>query len=453
MPGRILIADDRASRRILLKAQLSATAQDVVQAASGAELLAAAAKTAPDLVVISDSLPDESGAALCQRLRAGRGGAGVPVILIGRCDSRAARIAALRSGADAVLEPQPGAGLLQAWARSLLRRRAAEQELARDSAPAFGFAEAPAPALTPPGEVALIAPGAAAGLAWKQALSPLIRDRITLLSPDMALHGLCPTAPPDAIVIAGCSGDMLRLVSNLRCRSETLRSAILVVQDAPGEERAEMALDLGVSDLVETGFDAEEMALRLRRALARKAQSDSTRLALKDGLRMAVTDPLTGLWNRRYALRVLESMPEGDRPADASFAVMVLDLDRFKQVNDRHGHAAGDAVLVEVARRMQRCLRHHDVLARIGGEEFLAVIRGCDVVQARRAAERLRRAVSARPIALPGNAGALHITMSAGLVVCDGAEAPATLIDRADRALYVAKADGRDQVTMSQHAA
>ncbi|MDJ0629524.1 MAG: diguanylate cyclase [Rhodobacter sp.] len=450
MPGRILIVDDLATNRIFLQARLSAAAYDIAQATNGAEALQAAAQRPPDLVILSSTLPDFGAAELCDRLRSAPGTGTVPIVVAGSGQDPRIRMSMLKAGADAVLGPRPGIDLFKARIRNLLHRQAAERELVRDDAPAFGFAEAPAPALAPPGQVALIAPDAAQGVLWKQSLAPLIRDRITLMGPGSALAEVNPSAPPDAFVIAGGSDAGLQLITDLRSRSETLRSAILLVADGADADRAVMALDLGISDLVDTGFEAAEMALRLRREMARKTRNDRTRAALKDGLRLAAIDPLTGLYNRRYAVRAMDLIIDGP---DEPFAVMVLDLDRFKQVNDRYGHAAGDAVLTAVAQRMQTCLRREDVLARIGGEEFLAVIRNCDVAQAKRAAERLRRVVCDRQVVLPGDAGNVTVTLSVGLVMGGRADPAATLISRADRALYAAKADGRNQVAMARHAA
>ena len=164
-----------------------------------------------------------------------------------------------------------------------------------------------------------------------------------------------------------------------------------------------------------------------------------------------------GLHNRRYGLNHLAGIAEAARIEDESFAVMVVDLDRFKAVNDRWGHPAGDAVLVEVARRLADNIRAGDLLARIGGEEFLIALPGADLPEARAVAERLCNVVKDHPIALPGG-GALTITTSIGLAVSQAGEplqreAVQMVIDRADRALMSSKSSGRNQVTVDRSAA
>jgi len=460
MAGRIIFADDMATNRILLKARLGAAAYTAIQASSAANLQELAMTSDPDLILISDRFDGVAGIELCSALRTASGAVPVPIVLLCDDTGRAARIAALRAGADAVLPRMPDDALLRARIRNLLRRRAADQELARaGSQEAYALAEPEQAAFTPPSQIALIAPSLADGMKWRNALATRLRDRIVVIDPSQAMNALNREPPPDAVVIAerpGAPGEAMQILSELGSRSDTLRSATVVVQARPDRERGIRALDLGVGDLVEDGFDAAEMALVLRRELARKARNDTRRAALQDGLRLAATDPLTGLYNRRFAMsqlsRILARTPEsGER-----FALLAMDLDRFKRINDDYGHAAGDAVLVEVAERLLACLRRDDFLARIGGEEFLGVIRNCELEAASLAAERLRRAISERPIALPDGKGEVKVTMSIGLLICGGAgrvQDAARLIDLADQGLYSAKTGGRNQVTICASAA
>ena len=160
---------------------------------------------------------------------------------------------------------------------------------------------------------------------------------------------------------------------------------------------AEVAFDLGAHDLVAHGIPAEELALRLSRLLARKRDADALRASVQDGLRLSMIDSLTGLHNRRYGMAQLAAIADISRRTGQEYAVMVVDLDRFKSVNDRWGHAAGDAVLIEVAARLNRNLRDGDLLARIGGEEFLIALPETSLADARGIAERLCHAIEESP--------------------------------------------------------
>jgi two-component system, cell cycle response regulator len=264
---------------------------------------------------------------------------------------------------------------------------------------------------------------------------------------------------PDAFLIEADRAtvpDALRLLAELRSRSQTRNAAICLQLPHDLAEEATVALDLGASDVVSTAVETRELGLRLRRMIARKREGDRVRASLRDGLRLAMVDPLTGLFNRRYALRRLAEIADEAMTREQPFAVMVLDLDRFKQINDQLGHAAGDAVLTEVGRRLAANIRPGDLLARIGGEEFLIALPGADLSLAKPVAERLCATIEQEPFVLR-EAGPVRLTASVGLAIRMhddhiGEEVDAT-IERADQALLGAKSSGRNQVRISRSAA
>ena len=161
----------------------------------------------------------------------------------------------------------------------------------------------------------------------------------------------------------------------------------------------------------------------------------------------ALYDRLTGLYRREVVLDALSREIRRSARMHQPLAVIMLDVDRFKRINDTMGHQAGDRVLTEVGRRMGEAGRVVDWLGRYGGEEFIAVLASTDKGGARQAAERLRRAVAALPIATGRTART--ITLSAGVAAYEGGEewpTPEQLIGAADEALYRAKGAGRDRV-------
>jgi len=189
--------------------------------------------------------------------------------------------------------------------------------------------------------------------------------------------------------------------------------------------------------------------------LKAKQEADALRKTVETGLEAAITDPLTGLFNRRYAMPHMSRLSEQSRRSGRQFAIMVLDLDHFKDINDKHGHAAGDDILKQVAHRLQDNMRAVDLLARIGGEEFLVAIPNSDLVHARTAAERLRRLVGATPYYVGEDRREVRVTMSVGVSLSDGREATdmvddlGSMVSAADHALYAAKSGGRNQVSLS----
>jgi two-component system cell cycle response regulator len=160
-----------------------------------------------------------------------------------------------------------------------------------------------------------------------------------------------------------------------------------------------------------------------------------------------VIDPLTGLNNRRYFTSHMTSLlgQVGVRRRD--LALLILDIDHFKAINDTYGHDAGDEVLVEFANRLRRWVRGIDLVCRLGGEEFVIVMPETDVALGRRIAERLRESIGGEPFTVAGGRHRLTVTVSIGMTALRESDgSPEALLKRADEALYRAKREGRDRV-------
>lgn len=465
MVGKILIVDDVATNRIVLKVKLGAACYQALLAVNGQNGLKLAEEERPDLILLdlslSDRTPGMSGLETLVALRASAHTAEIPVLALGLAEQPELSLAALRAGADDVMmKPLPDA-LLMARIRNLMRSRETLAELGERGATLreIGLAEAPAP-FTVPGTVALVGDRPEVALRWRTQLGTRLPDRLVPLTRGEALAESGRGLVPDIFVIdAGLGGPAggVRLMSELRSRPATRHAAILLLQAAPSAQEQAMAYDMGANDVQPADGDPQELALRLSRLMARKREADRLRNSVQDGLRLAVIDPLTGLYNRRYALPRLSTIAARAQAGGASFAVMVIDLDLFKSVNDRWGHAAGDAVLVEIAHRLTDNLRGSDLVARLGGEEFLVALPDVSLTEARATAERLCRMVQGHPVRLPDGTQ-LRVTVSIGLTVGQAADmghfdAVASLVDRADQALLAAKAGGRNQVIFSRSAA
>jgi two-component system cell cycle response regulator len=243
--------------------------------------------------------------------------------------------------------------------------------------------------------------------------------------------------------------DGLRLCSHLRSQEKTRQTPILLVADDGDLKRTAKGLELGANDYLVKPIDRNELLARVRTQIRRKRYQDRLRSNYEESLSMALTDSLTGLFNRRYLnvhlQRVLSRIGEARKPVGA----IMFDIDFFKKVNDTYGHAVGDEVLKEVASRVSRNLRNFDMVARYGGEEFVIVMPDATVESAATVAERLRIRIAGEPFKVSDPVGQISITISLGVTGTDNRhESPDALIKRADLALYQAKNKGRNCVVI-----
>lgn len=240
--------------------------------------------------------------------------------------------------------------------------------------------------------------------------------------------------------------DGLTLCRILKGAEET-RFTHVVMLSARGETEAKVTgLETGADDYLVKPVEPVELKARVRVGL--RLQKALLDLAAKNEIleKLALTDPLTGLANRRAFQEALEAEVARSGRHGRPASLLFLDLDRFKTVNDEHGHAAGDEVLSGFSAVLRRGCRRGDLAARIGGEEFAVLLPMTGRVPATLVAERIRRATEAYPLGLTVS---VPVTVSVGVASTEELpEAPeaAGLLRRADAALYRAKADGRNRV-------
>jgi two-component system, cell cycle response regulator len=225
---------------------------------------------------------------------------------------------------------------------------------------------------------------------------------------------------------------------------------LVTAKDKPHDVVA--GLDAGADDYLTKPFDVEEFRGRVR-AGKRVLELQEALLHAHQALQFqAEHDPLTCLWNRGAIFKVLEREAQRSRRTGEALGVIMADLDHFKEINDTHGHLVGDAVLHEVGCRLATAVRSYDWVGRYGGEEFLIIVPGCDAAGLDASAERLRQAVSESPFET--GKGSLAVTLSVGVVSAKPRKLETldcvALLRAADKALYAAKANGRNRIASVQ---
>ncbi|MBV9506828.1 MAG: diguanylate cyclase [Acidobacteriia bacterium] len=240
--------------------------------------------------------------------------------------------------------------------------------------------------------------------------------------------------------------DGVELCRNLRASGIEPYTYILLVTARTDSKDLVEAMDAGADDYLKKPFSALELRARLR-AGQRIIELQEQLLIAREALRMRAThDGLTGLLNRSAIMETLRAELERSAREPKALSILMLDLDRFKQINDTYGHLAGDAILREASARMKATVRSYDSVGRYGGEEFLLVLPGCNSVGALALSERIRQCIAATRV--PIGEQEITVTCSIGCA-SQSAEIPCdadSLLRLADRALYDAKNNGRNRV-------
>lgn len=359
---------------------------------------------------------------------------GTPVILLNDNATAAAREAAFQAGAADVLPRQVSSDLLVARAMRLVTMNAIQVEAIRLGQSAIMASSLPTQ--RPAARVFHLRPPGARALSnaddW---------DLDEFETPQALLTAAAPQWP-DVIALPGA--EAVRLLPGLLSRRGALNTQFVAIETP--DAACAHCLSLGAADAIPMGVNAGEIAARIS-ALATEAQDiDRAHSHLRAGLDMSYNDALTGLRNRRFFDQRFHGLFQRAQLLRQPLSVLMFDIDNFKLVNDQHGHAAGDAVLREFARRLRANVRAQDLVTRYGGEEFVVTTPQADMNVAINAAERVRAAIAAPGFQL--NAGiAATVTVSVGVATISPDDNRAEdMLARADAALFSAKGLGRNRV-------
>jgi two-component system cell cycle response regulator len=452
MTARVLVVDDVPANVKLMEARLSAEYFDVTTAYSGADALAICERAECDIVLLDVMMPDMDGFEVCEKLKSNPATHHIPVVMVTALDQPADRVRGLEAGADDFLTKPVTDVALISRVRSLARLKMVTDELRMRAVTSkeIGIQSAEREAVTETGRQGRV-------LIVDDRKSSFERMMKTLSSE----HTVAAEADPNEALFHAAEGnydllivslgmqnfDGLRLCSQVRSLERTRSLPILAVAEADNNQRLVRGLEIGINDYLIRPIDKNEMLARVRTQIKKKRYTERLRDNVQMSIEMAITDALTGLFNRRYMETHLATLVEQAAARGKPIAVLVVDIDYFKTVNDSHGHDAGDDVLHEFALRIRKAIRNIDLACRYGGEEFVIVMPETDLAVATMVAERLRRRIASEPFTVQNGARALDITISIGIAALDGVgDNAAAILKRADTALYRAKRDGRNRV-------
>ncbi len=453
MTALILVVDDVPANVKLLEAKLSSEYYDVVTACDGYEALEQMKQHKPDLVLLDIMMPGMDGFEVCTLMKADIDISHIPVVMVTALSDVSDRVRGLDVGADDFISKPINDTALFARVKSLIRIKVLLDELRlRDkTGKEVGVISEEENSFTADvsgAHVVLIEDDIVQSRHVVERLEASYKvDHY--YDPQEGFEALKQDVSPDVIVISTLltDADGLRMAAQLKNIDRLRNVPIVVLVDEEEQHIVLKGLELGINDYLSVPVELNEMAARLKTQIRRKKYQDALRANYQASVSMAITDSLTGLYNRHFLDAHLQNIVNQSLATRKPFSMMILDMDHFKQVNDTYGHDVGDEILVELAKRMVASIRSSDLAARIGGEEFMVLMPETDMLDAYRTADRMRSQIANTPFPVSHEVGAITKTISIGVSELQmNQDNAGALIKRADNALYEAKNGGRNRV-------
>jgi two-component system cell cycle response regulator len=450
MTARVLVVDDILANVRLLEAKLAAEYFEVVTAMNGVDALESVQRTNPDIVLLDVMMPGIDGIEVCKRIKSDTQTQHIPVIMVTALDQPEDRVRGLEAGADDFLTKPVNDLSLFCRLKSLVRLKMLTDELrarsiGSDTMNLLG--EGRGDNEMRQGRILVVDNRSTGAERIKSALEG--RHEVTVIDdPQAAVINAGETVYELIIVNLDMENvDGLRVCSQFKSLERTRQTPILIVVDPDDHQRLMRGLDMGVNDYLIRPVDRQELLARVNTQVRRWRYAEKLRHNVQASIEMAVTDPLTGLYNRRYMEGQMAMLVDNAANRQRCVSVIALDADHFKSVNDTYGHDVGDRVLQELASRIKRNVRNVDMACRTGGEEFIVVLPDTEPRLAEKIAERVLRSVSAKPFPTGGKALPLTVTVSIGVAGYEGmGDRASDILKRADEALYRAKHEGRNRI-------
>jgi two-component system cell cycle response regulator len=457
---KILIVDDEPLNIKLLAAKLPPGHYEIMGALSGREALEKVAEEIPDLILLDVMMPDMDGYEVTRVLKSGPETKDIPIVMVTALDGEDDKAKGIEAGADEFLNKPVNTAEFASRVKSLLRLKQYQDQIKtrRESRDFFAKGEAPEKPLENKEDLpsvlivendlndAKLIRSYLEGQPYRVGLSRngedtlarARREKVDLILLDILLPGL----------------DGFEVCKRLKEAEETRNIQVVVITSLKDLESKIKGIDLGVDDFLVKPVNVNELRARIRALVKKKGYLDQLHASYEQAVHSAIQDSLTGLYNRAYFEYFLELEVKRALRQKQPLALAMIDIDDFKEYNDRVGHLAGDGILVELGRLIKATIRNIDLGARYGGEEFVLVLPGMDLEGAVAVAERIRLGVREHSFPPKMTLPPKKLTVSVGVAVYpEDAVRVRELIHKADSALYKAKSQGKNQSVCFSHLA
>lgn len=451
MPAEILVVDDVPANVKLLEIKLSNEYYDVITAKNGFEAIEIAKSKKPDLILLDVMMPGMDGFETCKKLKEDVEVSHIPVVMVTALSEITDRIRGLEAGADDFLTKPINDIALFARVKSLVRIKVLLDELRLRDKTGLDMGVVDEGANTFTQNVS----GSKIMLVDDDVIQ--LRNISERMAKEYVIDGISKPEEVlekalngnfDLIIVSTQLTDMdgLRLASQLKSQERTRNVPILMLVDEDDTRAMLKGLELGVNDYIIMPVDYNEMSARIKTQIRRKKYQDALKSNYQQTISLAITDGLTGLYNRHYLNAHLDNTVTQSIKNNKPLSLMIMDMDHFKAVNDTYGHDAGDMVLKQLSEIIIKTVRSADLAARFGGEEFVVLMPETDRKQGMDAAERLRKIVESTKFKISNSGECINKTISIGVSFLDElGDSGQALLKRADEALYKAKNGGRNR--------
>ncbi len=454
MTALILVVDDIPANVKLLEAKLNGEYYDVITAKDGLEAIEKVKQFRPDLILLDVMMPGMDGFETCRHLKADKDVSHIPVVMVTALSEPSDRVQGLESGADDFITKPINDTALFARVRSLVRMKVLMDELRLRDKTGLDMG-----VMSGDGNnfMADVSGSHIVVIDDDVVQCKKISERFSSLQHVTLVHS---PAELDVLLKQGgrsvdlyminthlVEADGLRLATHIKSIESERHVPIIMLVDEEDTHLMLKGLELGINDYLIIPIDYNEMQARVKTQIRRKRYQDALKSNYQASISMAITDKLTGLYNRHYLDTHLNNMVRHALLNQKPLSLMIMDMDHFKSVNDTFGHDVGDEVLRQLSQIIIDSVRSSDLAARFGGEEFVVLMPESEFQAAYGMAERLRRKVEDYIFNISHTQGVLSKTLSIGVSTLNlSGDSAGDLIKRADSSLYEAKHGGRNQV-------